>query len=227
MIRRVSSSEAATRACLTLSCSRRLLRGHEARTHVHAVRAHGERRHQRAAIGHAARGQEGHGQPSAVARGSRMEVRHVVFAGMAAAFEAVDADRVATDQSRLLQRVAHRGARWITLTPASFSAGSQRRRLLPAVSTILTPLSRMARTKAGYVRRVDRGQGRSGSRRRACRSWSGQRAISAVSFSGVPLGQTGDDAQAAGGGYPPRPSPRSQQSACRPGRWGAGCRAFR
>ena len=63
---------------------------------------------QRAAVGHAGRCHEGDLE---LIRGARQqdEFRHVVFAGVAAAFEAVDAGGVAADR-RVLQRAAHRCA---------------------------------------------------------------------------------------------------------------------
>ena len=72
---------------------RRLLRGDEARAHVHALGAQRQRRHQAAAVGHAAGGDEGHLQLLGRAR-QQDEVGHVVLAGVAAAFETVDRHRV-------------------------------------------------------------------------------------------------------------------------------------
>jgi hypothetical protein len=82
---------------------------------------------------------------SSAARGSRNEVRHIVFAGMAAALEAVDADRVAADRLRL-QRVRDRGAFVDHLDAGILEGGSHFCGLLPAVSTIVTPPSMIART---------------------------------------------------------------------------------
>ena len=88
---------------------RRFLRGDEAGSHVHALGAHGEGSDERAAIGHAAGRDERefptrHGRP-----GQEDHVRHVILAGVSAALEAVDRDRIAADILGL-QRVAHRGA---------------------------------------------------------------------------------------------------------------------
>ena len=93
---------------LDVVVDRRLLGGHEARAHVHALRAHRQRGNQTARIGHAARGHE---RDLQLIRGARQQdhVRDVVLAGMTAAFETVDADGVAADRLGL-ERVTHRGA---------------------------------------------------------------------------------------------------------------------
>src|SRR3546814_5533406 len=73
-----------------------------------AVRAHRERRDQRTRIGHAPRGNEGNFELVGGAW-QQDHVRHVIFARMAAAFEAVDAHRVAPDRLGF-QCMTHRGA---------------------------------------------------------------------------------------------------------------------
>ena len=73
---------------------RRLFRGDEARPHVDAVGAERERGDERPSIRHATRGNERNPQLFGGAR-QQDEIRHVVFARMATALEAVDAHSVA------------------------------------------------------------------------------------------------------------------------------------
>ena len=93
---------------LDVLVDRRFLGGDEARAHVHAGGAHRQRRDQAARIRHAAGGHERNLQFLCRAR-QQDHVRDVVLAGMAAAFETVDADGVAADLLGL-QRMPHRGA---------------------------------------------------------------------------------------------------------------------
>ena len=102
----------------------RFLRGDEAGTHVHAGGPHRQRRDKAPRVGHAARRHERNLQ--FVRRtGQQDHVRDVVLAGMAAAFEAIDADSVAADLLGL-ERVPHRGA-FVDHLDAS---GFQRRHIL-------------------------------------------------------------------------------------------------
>ena len=93
---------------LHVGMDRRFLGRDEARAHVHAGGAHRQRGDEAACIRHAAGGHERYLQ---FVRRTRQQdhVRDVVLAGMAAAFEAVDADRVAADLLGF-QRMPHRGA---------------------------------------------------------------------------------------------------------------------
>ena len=84
---------------------RRLLRGDEARSHIHAGGAERQRGHQATRIGHAARCHEWNLQLFCRAR-QQNHVGHVVFTGMATAFKAVDAHGVAADLLGL-ERVPH------------------------------------------------------------------------------------------------------------------------
>ena len=87
---------------------RRFLGGDKPRPHIHAGRPHRERGDEAARIGHAARRNEWNFQ---LLRGARQQnhVGHVVFAGVAAALEAIDADGVAADLLGF-QRMPNRGA---------------------------------------------------------------------------------------------------------------------
>ena len=87
---------------------RRLFGGDEAGAHVHAVGAERERSDEAPRISHAAGGDERDFQLIGGAR-QQDHVGDVVLTGMAAALEAVDADRVAADPLGL-ERMAHRGA---------------------------------------------------------------------------------------------------------------------
>ena len=84
--------------------------------------------------------------------------------------------------------------------PAAFNAGMYCSGLRPAVSTTLTPPSLMAAIYSGYG-----GELKVGRKVRFTPNglsvMSRQRAISLASSSGRPLGQAGDDAQAAGVGH--------------------------
>jgi hypothetical protein len=144
MTSRVSSSEAARIACFTCSWIGASLVAMN-RVPMFMPSAPSDRAaDQRAAVGHAARGDERDLELLGRAR-QQDEVGHVVLAGMAAAFEAVDADGVAADRFGL-QRMAHRGAFVDHLDARlALSAGSHFCGLLPAVSTIFTPPSMMAR----------------------------------------------------------------------------------
>ena len=93
---------------LDLVVHRRLFGGDKARAHVHAGGAERQRRDQTARIRHAARSHERYLQFIGGAR-QQDQVRHVVLARMAAAFEAVDADRIAADALGL-ERMPHRRA---------------------------------------------------------------------------------------------------------------------
>ena len=86
---------------------RRFLRRDEARAHVDAIGAQRQRRDELLAIGHPARGDEGNLQFLGGAR-QQDQVRHIVFAGVAAAFEAIDRHGIATDRFR----PSGCGARW-------------------------------------------------------------------------------------------------------------------
>jgi hypothetical protein len=135
---------------------RRLLRGDEARAHVHAFGAQRQRRHQRAAVGHAARGDEGNLQLLGRAR-QQDEVGHIVLARVAAALEAVDADRVAADRLGL-ERVAHRGA---LVDHLDAGLVQHRHPLLRVVAGGLHGLHAAVDDRldvAGVVGRADRGQ---------------------------------------------------------------------
>src|SRR6185312_12703313 len=81
---------------LHILMDRCLLRRNEARSHVHAGRAERERGHETTRIRHAAGRHEGNLEFVRCAR-QQDHVRHVVFAGMAAALEAVDAHRIAAN----------------------------------------------------------------------------------------------------------------------------------
>ena len=104
----MSSSDAFDQRILDVLVHRRFLGGDKARSHVHAGGAHRQRRDQAARVRHAAGGNERYFQFLGRAR-QQDHVGHVVFAGMAAAFEAVDADGVAADLLGL-QRVPNRSA---------------------------------------------------------------------------------------------------------------------
>ena len=74
----------------------RFLGGDKTRAHVHAVRAQGQGRHETAAIRHAAGGDKRDLELVGRAR-QQNEIGNVIFAGVAAALEAVDAHGVAAD----------------------------------------------------------------------------------------------------------------------------------
>ena len=93
---------------LDLFVHRRLFGCDEAGAHVHALGAHGQRGDQAARIGHAAGRDKGDLQLVRRAR-QQDHVGDVVFARMAAAFEAVDRHRIAADRLGL-QGMAHRRA---------------------------------------------------------------------------------------------------------------------
>jgi hypothetical protein len=139
MTSRVSSSLAATRACFTCSWIGAFLGRHEARAHVHAVGAERQGGDQRAAVGHAARGDEGDLQLLA-ARGSRMKFGTSSSPGWPPHSKpsTLTASQPIDSAFSEWRTEVHL---WITLMPASFSAGSHFCGLLPAVSTILMPPS--------------------------------------------------------------------------------------
>ena len=87
---------------------RRFLRGDETRAHVHAFGAECERRDETAPVGHPAGSDERNLQRLGRQR-QQDEVRHVVFARMTSALEAVDAHGVTADLFGL-ERVPHRRA---------------------------------------------------------------------------------------------------------------------
>ena len=134
---------------------RRFLGGDEAGAHVHPLRAHRQAGDKAAPVGHAAAGDEGNVQLVRRAR-EQDEVRHIILARMAAAFETVDAHRIAADLLRL-EAVAHRGALVDHLDPGVLQRRQQIDRVAPRRLDHLHPAVDDRLDQPGIV---GRGQGR-------------------------------------------------------------------
>ena len=192
----------------------RLLGRDEARAHVDPVRPERERGDERPAVGHASRGDEGDRQLLRRPR-QQDEVRHIVFARVAAALEAVDADRIAADRFRL-QRMANRRALVDDLDSRLLQHGQPPLRI---VARGLDDLHAAVDDRADETRIVGLGDcGKEGEVHRerlvghlpAAADLIGERLRRA-------LRQAGDDAEPARVRHRGRRAPRSRRSACRPG----------